>query len=112
MKRQRIKRNVDVLFRLKRARKLAVQKQMLKDCDKKFIVCIIETVFNLLNNKIPIKECYRKKLCRHSRILRKVSKIRNENTGRKVLIQKGGSLIPLLVGPILAVISAIVSEIK
>ena len=71
-----------------------------------FVNCICEICLNLIKGVIPLRELQKRKLRRHSSILRKLtSKIKKKNfNNKKKLIQTGGVFLPLLfsiVAPIL-----------
>ena len=102
----RAKPAIIALKRLKKARTLAVQRDLLKNCDRQLIVAIVEIISNILQNRIPLKPTQRKRLQQNAKRLQQLAKIRSETTARKYIVQNGGSLIPLLVGPILSAISA------
>jgi len=109
-KQQRIMKNLETLIRLKRGRRLAVQKAMIRDGNKDMISSIVEIIHNLLASKVPLKDWQRKQLGRHAETLRKLAKVRNEKIARNMIIQHGGSIMPLLTGPILAAIVALLSN--
>jgi len=99
-----------MLQRLKRARTLAVRKQLLKNGDRKFIIAIIEIISNILHDSVPLKPAQKSRLSKRANILRKLAAIRSEKQARKELVQRGGSIIPLLVGPILSALATLVLE--
>lgn len=71
-----------------------------------FAKCVCEICLNLIKGVIPLKETQKRKLRRHTNILRKLTrKIKKKNfINKKKLIQTGGSFLPLLfsiVAPIL-----------
>ena len=74
---------------------------MLRDCDENTLICCVELICNLLAGNVPIVP--RKtvgRLKRQQTTLRKVSTLRDTDTVRRFLIQRGGSplvvLLPLL----------------
>ena len=111
MKKKRIQKNLEVLQRLKRARNLKTRTQLLHDCDKNVIACIVETIFNLLQKEIPVTSRQEKSLLKQSKLLRKISKVRDENIARKIIVQKGAGIIPLLIGPIFAAVTSLISAL-
>lgn len=75
---------------------------LLKTCDEKVIHCICECIFNVLQGKVSLDDRDKKKLHKHKNILRKlVSKGKNKQR-KKIIIQKGGAFLPIILGSILS----------
>lgn len=81
---------------------------ILKNADSKLIKYICECALNVLKGVVALKDCQKKKLKKFKNTLRKlaskgVKKSRKSSWKKKkrILVQKGGSLIPLLLSPIL-----------
>jgi hypothetical protein len=83
---------------------------MVKTADRNFIICLIETISNILKNKVPLKTGQRSRLRKHAKLLRKLSKVREEENARKILVQRGGSIIPLLIGPVLTALVSLIGK--
>lgn len=96
-----------VLSKLKPQQRLA----FLKSADKKLVRLLCECSLNLIKGKVPVNSAQKQKLSRYKQLLRRLTK----KTGgwkskRKILTQKGGNFIPLIIGPILsAVLSSVLS---
>lgn len=78
---------------------------LLKTADKKLINYICECVLNVLQGTVSLKNCQKYKLKKHKNILRKlVGKSKKKNcwkSKKRIIVQKGGSFLPLLLTPIL-----------
>lgn len=86
------------LYKLKPAQRVA----LLKTADKALVHCIIECVYNILKGKVPLSPSQKSKLSRRKQILRGLIKRGiNWRNKRNILVQKGGSLLPLILGPLL-----------
>ena len=78
------------------------RKHILKAANTGLVNCIGECCLNVLNGNVKINKSQRKKLSRHKKTLRTLSKRGIPvQKRRKVLIQKGGFL-PALLAPILS----------
>lgn len=65
-----------------------------KDC---VIDSISELALNCLKGNIPLKTCDFKTLKKHKKVLRQISKKSPVVKRKKVLIQEGGQLLPILI---------------
>lgn len=94
--------HVDVLkalHKLKPSQRVA----LLKTADKALIHCITECVYNILAGKVPLSAPQKAKLARRKQLLRNlVKRSTGWKTKKNILIQKGGSLLPLILGPLLS----------
>lgn len=76
---------------------------LLKVIGDKEIHCICECVFNTLKGKVPLSTNQKRRLSRHKNTLRKLVKSGESlSKKRKLLMQKGGSLLPLILGPLVS----------
>lgn len=93
-------RNLPILDMLTRSNSISRQK-ILKKADFDLIKAIIECALNVLNGNVQI-ECERmKKLRKYKKTLRKISEPgKNWSLKKKVIVQSGGSFLPLLLTPI------------
>lgn len=93
------------LLKVKPEQRLAI----LKTADKNLIKCLCSCALNLIKGNVPINLAQRRKLGRYKKSLRALVNRRGSwKVKKRVLIQKGGNFIPLLLGPIL---SAVVSSV-
>lgn len=77
------------------------RKKILKHCDSELTEAIIECIFNVLKKNIQVEPSHIKKLRRHKKILREiVHPKQNLNKKRNLIIQSGGSFLPLLLTPV------------
>lgn len=84
---------------------------ILKSADKTIIKCLCGCALNVIKGKIAVDSVHKRKLGRYKALLRKlVHKKGGWKQKRKILIQKGGNFIPLILGPILsAVLNAVLT---
>jgi hypothetical protein len=93
---KRIKSNYHTLQVLKSA-KPKLKRAIIQNSDKELIHAINECALNVLRGNCPLSTCNKIKLRKHRRSLRKVTdKAIPLVTKKKVIIQRGGFLIPLL----------------
>lgn len=106
---KRLKSNVHELHVLRKARPVA-RRAILKTASDDLIKTLIECVLNTLNGNHPIRASVKNKLLPYKKYLRKIA-----NGGislkkkRKLIIQKGGFLIPLLTSILSGVIGSLIS---
>ena len=92
---KRIKSNYHALHVLKTADP-KLRKAILKNANSELILSIVECALNVLNGNCKISECTKRKLGKHKKVLRDFCKKASISKKRKLVIQKGGFLIPLL----------------
>src|SRR5215510_14799997 len=101
---RRIKSNYSVLELLKSA-KPKLRKAMLLNCGPDLLKSVSECALNVLRGNVKLTSCSRRKLRKHRSRLRKVADKSVSNARkRKIIVQRGGFLLPLLsaVLPVLA----------
>jgi len=82
-----------------------LRKTLLASAEPGLISCICECAHNTLKGNVVLTHIQKKKLSRHKRILRALAKPGETwKKKRATLVQKGGAILPLLVGPILSAI--------
>lgn len=85
------------------------RRALINRADLKLVRCICECALNILKGNVPLKPSEKKRLSKHKTFLRKLAKIgKSLKTKKKIINQKGGSLLPLILGP---VVSALISKI-
>lgn len=76
---------------------------LLKSCNNQEINCLCECIHNVLQGKVPLKENTKTKLKKIKNILRNlISKGKSFEYRKNILIQKGGSFLPIILGTILS----------
>ena len=83
---------------------------LIQTADKSLIKCICECALNVLQDKVSINRSQKARLQRHKTVLRHLikssgNKTRPENLWRSkkhIIVQNGGSFLPLLLGPLLS----------
>jgi len=74
-----------------------LRKAIISKCNKEVVHCISECILNVLNGNIKLKGCDTSKLKKHKASLRKVSDKRVPlSKKKKLIVQRGGILLPLL----------------
>lgn len=78
---------------------------LLRKADQKLIKYICECALNVLKGAVSLKSCQKNKLKKHKQVLRKLAtKPTGKNSWKKkkrVIVQKGGGFLPLLLAPVL-----------
>lgn len=78
------------------------RKAVLKTADKELIHCICECVYNTIQGKVPLTINQKNRLCRHKKDLRIIAqKTGSLQKKKKLLVQKGGAILPLILGPLI-----------
>lgn len=78
------------------------QKALLKSCDEDEINCICECIHNVLQGKVPLKEKDKKSLKQYINLLRKLVRKTTTKVRKKIIVQKGGAFLPIILGSILS----------
>lgn len=78
------------------------QKALLKSCDEEEINCICECIHNVLKGKVPLAEKAKKKLKKYKDLLRKLVRKSTKQVRKRLIVQKGGSFLPIILGSILS----------
>lgn len=99
--------HADVLRALSRVSP-CMRKSMLKSADVGVVKAICEIADNTLKGNVKLNPKQKGKLSRHKKVLRKLAR-RGENwkVKKRVLIQKGGAIIPLLLPLLGGVLSSL-----
>lgn len=98
---QRLKTYKDLLSAL-HTLKPKYRKALLESCDEKDINCICECIHNILQGKVELKEKEKKKLNKYKNVLRKLVRKGTDHLRKKILIQRGGAFLPIILGSILS----------
>lgn len=76
---------------------------LLKACQEEEINFICECIHNVLQGKIPLHPQEKSKLGKYKNILRTLlRKGRKHMTRKNIIIQKGGSFLPIILGAVLS----------
>lgn len=95
-----VKKHLPILKLLQSA-KPKLRKSIISNCDLDFVNTLIECVFNTVKGNIPLTESEKKRLKKFKTVLRKVLKTKGGLCKkRKVIVQNGGTFLPLLLQPI------------
>ena len=92
----RVKRNFNYLTLLGKC-KNTMRKAILKESDKDLVAAVCDCVLNISNGVIPLNANVKSKLRRHKLKLRNLTKKNlSIKKKRRLLIQHGGSILPIL----------------
>lgn len=80
------------------------RKALIKYADKTLVRHICECSLNILKGNIPLKKSEKHSLKKYKSTLRRLTDKRQKSVEKKkkILNQKGGSIIPLIIGPVIA----------
>lgn len=79
------------------------RKKIIKSCDLQLTEAILECVFNVLRQNIQLEKTHMNKLRKHKKTLRKLVNSKQKlNKKRDLLIQSGGSFLPIILTPIVS----------
>ncbi len=107
---ERVEKNVDFLKILSKC-KSNMRTVILSNADKNLINTICECVHNCLNGNIELNNEIIPKLKRHKNDLRNlVGRNKSLKIKKKILSQKGGAFLPLLLSTVLGGLSSIFSK--
>lgn len=82
------------------------RKSLVAGASKDQINCLSEATLNVVNRNIPIEPSTKHVLCNHKKALCKiVDKKLSIGHRKKVLIQKGGAILPLILSVVLPMIA-------
>ena len=79
-----------------KAAKLKLRKAIISNCDRELVNSICECVLNMLIGNVKLSGCVTLKLRKHKAVLRKVADRRIPLSSKKLIVQRGGFLLPLL----------------
>jgi len=88
-----------------------LRKAIISNCNKELVNSIIECILNVLKGNVKLAGCNTRKLRKHKVTLRKVADKRVPlATKKRLIIRRGGFLIPLLSTVVPAIASLNVSS--
>lgn len=107
---RRLKKHLELLKLVQKA-KPEHRKILIKTAEKSLILCLCECIDNILRGNVKLGPKKTKELASYAKVLRKiVDRKTNNNTKRKLLIQKGGFL-PALLAPIIGLAGSLIGEL-
>lgn len=83
------------------------RKALLKSADKTIIKGICECILNVISGNLKISEHSKKQLSKYKNFLRKLVKPKKETSWqqrKRILVQKGSGILPLLIQPVLSIL--------
>lgn len=75
---------------------------LLKILGEDEINCISECIFNVLKGKVPLKDKDKSILKKHKNVLRKLISKGENKTRKRLIVQKGGAFLPIILGAVLS----------
>lgn len=83
------------------------RRAILRHANKDLIRCISECCLNILRGSVPLKKSQKSSLSIYKSVLRKLTE-KNSSlpTKKKMIVQKGGAFLPLLLGPIIGALAS------
>lgn len=73
---------------------------------------VCECAYNVMKNKVKVKTTTRKKLVKyHPHLLALSTKKTPRQVKKKIILQTGGALFPLLIPPVLGVLSSVIGDL-
>lgn len=75
---------------------------LLKSCGEEEINCISECIYNVLKGKVPLKSQEKIKLKKFKNILRKLISKGRKTFRKRIIVQKGGAFLPIILGAVLS----------
>lgn len=89
----------------------AIRRAIIKASDKNLVRSICECAENCMSGRVKLQPSQKRKLSRHKHLLRKLVKKGDTWQKKKRILQQGGSLIKILLGPILSgIISGLMTQ--
>ena len=78
---------------------------LIKSADRDLICSICECIQNVINGNVKIDDKIKKKLFHEKEHLRRLQKKSSLKNKKKILIQKGGSFLPMLLPIVLSILN-------
>ncbi len=104
----RLKRNIDYLSVLNKAKKKQ-RDAIIQEADKDLILCLCECAYNILGGTVPLEKTDFDKLRKHQNKLRHLVKRPLYHSDKKAILQKGGFL-PILLALILGIAGQLLAD--
>ena len=79
---------------------------IVKEASLPEISCLVELLYNL--GSVPFTSSEKKQVCKHLREIKSISRCSRERKARKLLVQHGGSILPLVIPAVLALANLLV----
>ncbi len=84
-----------------------MRQAIIKSANKELICVVCECIQNVINGNVKIDDKLKKKLSNQKEILRKLQKKSTIKNKKKILLQKGGSFLPIILPTILSLLTNI-----
>jgi hypothetical protein len=90
--------------------KTRYKKAILNKADKQLILSICDIIFNILNGNVHIDNDTKNKLNKHKFFLRRLIEKSSLQQKKKILIQKGGNILGIILPALITTLSAIFAK--
>lgn len=87
-------------------------KTILSKSNKEFISIIKDCIYNVLLGNIKLCDKDRNKLKNHKYTLRKIVKTKQAKKNKQILIQKGGSILPIILPGAITLLTTLIDLIQ
>lgn len=89
--------------------KLRYKKAILEKADKNFIISICDIIFNLLQGNVNLTDKEKTELKKHKSFLRKIVKKSSLKEKKKIIIQKGGGVLSIILPAVFSTIASLLT---
>jgi hypothetical protein len=100
----KIKKNINLL-KVLASPNTHMRNALIKSADRDLICSICECIQNVINGNVKIDDKIKKKLFQQKEHLRRLQKKSSLKNKKKILIQKGGSFLPMLLPIVLSLLN-------
>jgi hypothetical protein len=101
----------DYLTLLSKSKNAVLRKRLIDAGDTNQIRAVAECVKNILDGNVPLSQAQLKKLKKHSRVMREVTKYTKSQTKRKRLLKQSGGFLQMLLPIALNALSGLFSQL-
>lgn len=88
------------------------KKKIITKSDKIFICVLKDCIYNILLGNIELTDSEKDKLRKHKYTLRKIINTKQANKNKDILIQKGGSFLPIILPGAITLLTTLIELIN
>ena len=107
---KRVQNNLALLKKLRATKNIRERRRILKSGDKDLIAALLEITANVLNRKVILRPDQVRKLSAYKRDFTKFGNTRSYKKGKELIVQNGGSFLPLLLGAVIPLITSLIKR--
>lgn len=89
-----------------------LKREIILKAKKDFISILRDCIYNVLLGNIKLNKKEKEKLIKHKYTLRKIVKNKQTNKNRELLLQKGGSFLPIILPGAISLLSVLIDFIQ